>query len=85
MSTTTSPARRLRRWLLRGLFLASAIVAAVALWNSPWAAAPRMLWSLSQMPAATHLPVPVDGIRPSQIADTFGAPRGGDRSHAGID
>jgi murein DD-endopeptidase MepM/ murein hydrolase activator NlpD len=44
-----------------------------------------MLWSLSQMPAATHLPVPVDGIRPSQIADTFGAPRGGDRSHAGID
>ena len=85
MSTTTSPAHRLRRWLLRGLFLAIAIVAALALWNSPWAAAPKMLWTLSRMPAATALPVPVQGVRPRQIADTFGAPRGGDRTHAGID
>ncbi|HFF3760613.1 M23 family metallopeptidase [Stenotrophomonas forensis] len=85
MSTTTSPAHRLRRWLLRGLFLAIAIVAALALWNSPWAAAPKMLWTLSRMPAATALPVPVEGVRPRQIADTFGAPRGRDRSHAGID
>ena len=85
MSTTTSPAHRLRRWLLRGLFLAIAIVAALALWNSPWAAAPKMLWTLARMPAATALPVPVQGVRPRQIADTFGAPRGGDRTHAGID
>ena len=85
MSTTTSPAHRLRRWLLRGLFLAIAIVAALALCNSPWAAAPKMLWTLSRMPAATALPVPVQGVRPRQIADTFGAPRGGDRTHAGID
>lgn len=76
---------RLRRWLLRGLFLAIAIVAAMALWNSPWAVAPRMLWSLTRMPPATQLPVPVDGVRPRQIADTFGAPRGSNRSHAGID
>ena len=85
MSTTTSPAHRLRRWLLRGLFLAIAIVAALALWNSPWAAAPKMLWTLARMPAATALPVPVQGVRPRQIADTFGAPRGRDRTHAGID
>ncbi|MBA0434939.1 M23 family metallopeptidase [Stenotrophomonas maltophilia] len=85
MSTTTSPAHRLRHWLLRGLFLAIAIVAALALWNSPWAAAPKMLWTLARMPAATALPVPVQGVRPRQIADTFGAPRGRDRTHAGID
>jgi len=85
MNTPPSPAHRLRRWLLRALCLAIAIVAAMALWNSPWAAAPRMLWSLSRMPPATTLPVPVDRVRPRQIADTFGAPRGRDRSHAGID
>ena len=85
MNTSPSPARRLRRWLLRGLWLVIAIVAAMALWNSPWAAAPKLLWTLSRMPPATELPVPVEGVRPRQIADTFGAPRGRDRSHAGID
>ncbi|HDS1125851.1 TPA: M23 family metallopeptidase [Stenotrophomonas maltophilia] len=85
MSILNSPARRLRRWLLRGLWLAIAVVAGVALWNSPWAAAPKMLWTLARMPAATALPVPVQGVRPRQIADTFGAPRGRDRTHAGID
>ena len=44
-----------------------------------------MLWTLARMPPATQLPVPVDGVRPRQIANTFGAPRGRDRSHAGID
>lgn len=85
MNTPSSHAHRLRRWLLRGLWLAIALVAAMTLWNSPWAVAPKMLWALSRMPPATQLPVPVDGVRPRQIADTFGAPRGRDRSHAGID
>lgn len=71
--------------MLRSLWLAIALVAAMTLWNSPWAAAPKLLWTLSRMPPATQLPVPVDGVRPRQIADTFGAPRGRDRSHAGID
>lgn len=85
MNTSPSHAHRLRRWLLRGLWLAIAVVAMMALWNSPWAAAPKMLWTLARMPPATQLPVPVDGVRPRQIANTFGAPRGRDRSHAGID
>ena len=85
MSTPPPPARRQRRWLLRGLWLVIAIVAAMALWNSPWAAAPKLLWTLSRMPPATGLPVPVEGVRPGQIADTFDASRGRDRSHAGID
>lgn len=46
MNTPPSPAHRLRRWLLRGLWLVIAIVAAMALWNSPWAAAPKLLLSL---------------------------------------
>ncbi len=31
------------------------------------------------------LPVPVQGITPSQLADTWGAPRSGGRTHKGID
>ncbi|HIE5098309.1 M23 family metallopeptidase [Stenotrophomonas maltophilia] len=85
MSTAPSPALRLRRWLLRGLWLAIAIVTALTLWNSRWAAAPKMLWTLSRMPPATALPVPVEGVHRRQIADTFGAARGRDRTHAGID
>lgn len=52
MTSADSPsaARRLRRWLLRGLWLAVALVAVMAVWNSPWAAAPKMLWTLSRMP-----------------------------------
>lgn len=48
-------------------------------------AKPRALWELSRMPPPTALPVPVQGIRASRIADTFGAPRGHDRAHAGVD
>ena len=82
---STSSARLLRRWLLRAFLLVVTVVAALSVWNSRWAEAPKMLWSLARMPPATELPVPVDGVRPGQIADTFGAPRGRDRSHAGID
>lgn len=80
-----SPARRLRRWLLWGAVLLALAVAAPALWHSHWAAGARMLWTLSRMPAATTLPVPVDGVKPRQIANTFGAARGHDREHAGVD
>ncbi len=46
---------------------------------------PRTLWELSRMPPPTALPVPVQGVAAHRIADTFGAPRGSDRSHAGVD
>jgi peptidoglycan LD-endopeptidase LytH len=48
-------------------------------------ARPRALWELSRMPPPTTLPVPVEGVRASRIAATFGAPRGSDRTHAGVD
>lgn len=78
-------ALRLRRWLIGLLLLAGAGLALATLWNSRWAQAPRALWTLSRMPAPRALPVPVEGVRARQIADTFGAPRGRDRTHAGID
>ncbi len=71
--------------MLRLVTLAVLVVAIGAAWNSRWAQAPRMLWHLSRMAPPTALPVPVDGVAPRQIADTFGAPRGRDRQHAGID
>ncbi|MET0814670.1 MAG: M23 family metallopeptidase [Pseudoxanthomonas sp.] len=54
-------------------------------WQQPFMARPRAAWELSRMAPPAALPVPVQGVRASRIADTFGAPRGGDRSHAGVD
>lgn len=76
---------RLRRWLVRLLVLLACVVAVGALYNSRWAQVPRALWTLARMPPPRALPVPVDGVTARRIADTFGAPRGRDRTHAGID
>ena len=46
---------------------------------------PRTLWELSRMPPPATLPVPVQSVAPRQVADTFGAPRGADRRHEGVD
>lgn len=48
-------------------------------------AKPRALWELSRLPPPLALPVPVQGVAASRIADTFGAPRGTTRTHAGLD
>ncbi len=74
-----------RRWVTA--IVAIMIVAALAHWGwrQPFAARWRIGWELSRMPPASALPVPVDGVRARGIADTFGAPRGRDRRHAGID
>lgn len=75
-------ARRLAGWIV-ALLLAWWL--AVWAWQQPFMAKPRALWELSRMPPPTKLPVPVEGVRASRIADTFGAPRGRDRTHAGVD
>ena len=46
---------------------------------------PIKLAQLSIKPAATELPIPVDGVVLSQIADTWGAARSEGRSHEGVD
>jgi len=54
-------------------------------WQQPFMAKARALWELSRMPPPSALPVPVQGVVGSRIADTFGAPRGTERTHAGVD
>lgn len=69
-------------WLVALALLA---VAGRFLWLSPWMELPRTYAELSRMPPPVDLPVPVDGVAVARIADTFGAPRGRDRTHQGVD
>lgn len=50
----------------------------------PLRQAPRYIELMLQAPP-TSLPVPVAGVKPSQLADTWGAARSGGRRHEGID
>src|SRR5688500_7070788 len=78
-------ASALRRALKTIMVLAVLAAAAHWSWRQPFMAKPRMLWELSRMPPPSSLAMPVHGVTASRIADTFGAPRGRDRSHAGVD
>lgn len=75
----------LRRALKTIVVLAVLAAAAHWSWRQPFMAKPRMLWQLSRMPPPSALAMPVQGVTASRVADTFGAPRGRDRSHAGVD
>lgn len=77
--------RNLARLLIWLAVIAALALGARALWHSRWMEAPRTAWELSRMPPPTALPVPVEGVSARRIADTFGAPRGRDRSHQGVD
>lgn len=78
-------ARRLGSLLVAAVFLFVAGLLAAWAWGQPFMLRTRMLWELSKMPPPTTLMVPVEGVGPERIADTFGAPRGSDRTHAGVD
>ncbi len=80
-----SAAFRWRNRLLAMLVLLALALAAAWAWQQPFALQARLAWRLARMPAPTALPMPVDGVRARQVADTFGAPRGNDRQHAGVD
>ena len=75
-------AARMLLWLLA---IAALLLGARMLWYSRWMEVPRTTWELSRMPRPTSLPVPVQGVEAARIADTFGAPRGRDRTHQGVD
>lgn len=77
--------RALERVLWWSLGLVLVYWAAAWSWGQPFMAVPRTTWEVARMPPPSTLPVPVQGVRPRQIADTFGAPRGSDRTHAGVD
>jgi len=74
-----------RRWV--STIVAIAVLAACAswAWRQPFAARLRTGWELSRMGPAQALPVPVAGVPVRGIAATFGAARGSDRRHAGVD
>jgi murein DD-endopeptidase MepM/ murein hydrolase activator NlpD len=71
-----------RRWRVMGS-VALATVAAVALCEP--LRHPILLWHLCSTPSPSSLEVPVDGVHVRQIADTWGAPRSGNRHHKGVD
>ena len=73
---------RLLAWLL---VLAAVAVVADWAWRQPFMDRPRTLWELSRMPPPDAVAMPVAGVRARQVADTFGAPRGRDRTHQGVD
>jgi len=77
--------RRLRRLAWTMLSLAVLALLLAWAWGQPFMASPRMLWDISRASPPRELPVPVQGVRARQIADTFGAPRGTDRTHQGVD
>lgn len=74
----------------RRIAVALAIACAMAVaawwaWQQPFMAHARTLHEIARMPPPAALPVPVDGVAASRIADTWGAPRGSDRRHQGVD
>lgn len=75
----------LKRLLASALALALLVLGGRWLWQSPLMELPRTHAELAGLPAPTALPVPVEGVRSTAIADTFGAARGRDRIHQGVD
>ncbi len=73
------------RLLWAALLLLLLYWAAAWSWGQPFMAVARTTWEMSRLPPPTALPVPVQGVRATGIADTFGAPRGAARTHAGVD
>ena len=74
----------------RAVAVAALVAALVALagwwaWQQPFLARARAFHEISRMPAPTALPMPVEGVSASRVADTWGAPRGADRRHRGAD
>ncbi|GAB6197168.1 M23 family metallopeptidase [Lysobacter xanthus] len=86
------PARRGRDYapLARRILGALAVACLLALaafwaWHQPFMAYPRAVAALSRLPPPRWTRVPVEGVRARAIADTWGAPRGRDRRHQGVD
>ena len=85
-----TPARKDYAPAARGLvrFVVAMLVLATAgwwAWQQPFMARARTLYEVSRMPPPSVLPMPVDGVPASRVADTWHAARGADRRHEGVD
>ena len=67
------------------LFLGAVLAAVLALFAWPWVKNAMYVAELVAEAPPTALPVPVKGVSPRAVRDTFGAPRPGDRKHQGVD
>jgi len=88
--STPLPHRPAYRHLLSTLVIGGAFIlglwwAAQWAWRQPFMAPRRERVEITRMPVPTEQPVPVQGVQARRIADTFGAPRARDRTHAGVD
>ncbi len=69
---------------LRALFIAVFLILAAALLR-PYIEDMLYTMRLVRMPVPTTLAVPVQGVKPARLNDTWGAARSGGRKHEGID
>ncbi|EEF26132.1 conserved hypothetical protein [Ricinus communis] len=72
------------RTLLRSLLIAIVLLAAEGILR-PWLDDIAYAILLGSLPAPAALLVPVAGVKPAQLADTWGGARSGGRRHEGID
>lgn len=74
--------------ILRGVLFGSLLLAGgIAVWRTAGPAMERAWWRAELLRAAPPgaLPVPVEGVAPEDLRDTWGDPRSGNREHQGID
>ncbi|MGX4642617.1 M23 family metallopeptidase [Massilia sp. SYSU DXS3249] len=76
--------RSLLRTLVSTFLLAVLALGLYAL-AGPWVKNMLYAMRLAAMPAAQAVPVPVRGVPPRALRDTWGGARGGGRKHEGID
>jgi len=78
------PMRTLASKLLRNLVIATLLIGLGAVLK-PWLDSLVYMMRLSTMPAPATLPVPVAGVKPRGLVDTWGGARSEGRRHEGID
>lgn len=72
------------RALLRRL-IPLALLLLLAYWAYPYLRNARRFFRLMREPMPAMLPVPVEGVQPYELVDTWGAARSAGRKHEGID
>lgn len=77
--------QRLRSAIVTLLAVALLAAGVAWIWRQPAVQAMAFGWQLRREPIPVSLPVPVQGVRASRIADTWGGIRSGGRTHQGVD